>query len=60
MKVVGDPGRRARLQLGGEGGGIELSLDAPINSKSTFIIWVRHLQTEIIVTTQQQHATFIG
>ena len=48
MKVVADPGRRARLQLGGGGGGgVEFSLDAPINSKSTIIIWVRHLQTEI-------------
>ena len=54
--MVADPGRRAR----GGGGGLEFSLDAPINSKNTFIIWVRHLQTEIIVTTQQKHLTFIG
>ena len=38
MKVVGDRGRRARLHLRRGGGGLEFSLDAPINSKSTFII----------------------
>ena len=61
--MVADPGRRARLHLqsgGGGGGGLVFSLNAPNNKKNTFIIWVRHLKTEIIVTTQQKHATFIG